>query len=43
MPDEDHVETPMELMVDGEIFPGVVDVEIRILPGGLACNRARTQ
>ena len=38
-----QLETPMELMVDGEIFPGVVDVEIRILPGGLACNRARTQ
>ena len=30
---------PQELMIDGEFYPDVVSIDIRILPGALACNR----
>ncbi len=36
-----HLKTPQDLMLDGEIFPCAVDVEIRLLPAALACNRPR--
>lgn len=35
--------TPQNLMMDGEIFPGVVSIEIRILPSALECNGPKVQ
>ena len=32
-------EKPQLLMIDGELFPDVVAVSVRIQPSGLACNR----
>lgn len=29
---------PQELLIDGEFYPDVMSVDIRILPGALACN-----
>ena len=37
------LETPRELMIDGEILPGVVAMKIRILPSALACNGWKPQ
>jgi diacylglycerol kinase family enzyme len=33
-----QLETPQNLMIDGEIIPDVVSLDIRILPSALACN-----
>ena len=33
-----QLETPQDLVLDGEIFPDVVQVEIKVLPSALACN-----
>ena len=30
---------PQDLMIDGEFYPDVMSIEIRILPGALACNK----
>jgi len=30
---------PLELMIDGEFYPDVMSVDIRILPGALACDK----
>lgn len=38
-----RLETPQNLMIDGEIFPEVVSFDIRVLPSALACNGPRTQ
>jgi diacylglycerol kinase family enzyme len=32
------LETPQDLMIDGEVFPAVLSVDIQILPAALACN-----
>ena len=40
---EVRLETPLDLMIDGEILADVVSVEIRILPLALVCNGPRTQ
>jgi diacylglycerol kinase (ATP) len=34
-----QLEDPQELMIDGEFYPDVMSVDIRVLPGALACNR----
>lgn len=34
-----QLETPQNLMMDGEIFPQVVSIRIRILPSAIKCNR----
>jgi diacylglycerol kinase family enzyme len=33
-----QLDTPQSLMMDGELFPDVVSVDIRILPSELVCN-----
>lgn len=33
-----QLETPQDLVLDGEIFPGVIQVEVKVLPSALACN-----
>ncbi len=37
------LETPQELMMDGEIFRDVVAVDVRILPSAVACNGPRAR
>jgi diacylglycerol kinase (ATP) len=34
------LDEPRELLLDGEIYPDVISVRIRILPAALTCNRA---
>jgi diacylglycerol kinase (ATP) len=38
-----RLETAQDLMMDGEIFPGVVAFEVRILPAALECNGPRAR
>ena len=38
-----QLETPQSLMMDGEIFPNVVAVGIRILPSAVRCNELASQ
>ena len=38
-----RLETPQNLMIDGEIFPDVISLDIKILPSALACNGVRTR
>ena len=33
-----HLDDPHDLMMDGEIVPNVMSIDIRILPSALACN-----
>lgn len=33
------LQEPQELMIDGEFYPDVMSIDIRILPRALACNR----
>ena len=37
------LEAPRNLMIDGEIFPNVVSLDIRILPSALECNGPRAE
>ena len=37
------LEAPRNLMIDGEIFPNVVSLDIRILPSALECNGPRSE
>jgi diacylglycerol kinase (ATP) len=34
-----QLQEPQELMIDGEFYPHVMSIDIRILPGALACNQ----
>jgi diacylglycerol kinase family enzyme len=34
-----RLQEPQELMIDGEFYRDVISMDIRILPGALACNR----
>jgi diacylglycerol kinase (ATP) len=38
-----RLETPQNLMIDGEIFPDVISLDVKILPSALACNGAKTK
>ena len=38
-----RLEAPQNLMLDGEIFPDVVSLDIRILPSALECNGPKAQ
>lgn len=38
-----RLEAPQNLMLDGEIVPDVVSLEIRVLPAALECNGPKAQ
>jgi len=38
-----QLETPQDLMMDGEVFHDVVAVQIRMLPSALVCNGPKTE
>jgi len=38
-----HMETPQNLMIDGESIPNVVAIRVNIRPGALACNGSETE
>ena len=38
-----RLETPQDLMIDGEVFQAVLSFDIQILPAALACNRPKVQ
>jgi diacylglycerol kinase family enzyme len=37
------LETPQDLLIDGEVFPAVLSFDIQILPAALACNGPRAR